>query len=88
LSSQSFTTLSQQPLVGAAVAAGAAAALETPAARSPMETASAASADLVQVCLARIVVLVPAWSRSALRALSAGSSISLSNRGVLAVMPL
>jgi hypothetical protein len=59
LSSQSLTTASQQSPVADAVAAGAAAALETPAARSATETTSAAAADLVQVRLARIVVLVP-----------------------------
>jgi hypothetical protein len=53
-----------------------------------MEAARADSAILIHVRLVRIVGLVPALSRSAPRAPSAGSCFSVSNRGVLRVMPM
>jgi hypothetical protein len=83
-----LTTASQQLPVAAAVAACLAAALETPVERNATETANAASAGLVQIRLARIIDLVPTSNRSARRTLSAASWISLSNGGVLAVMPM
>jgi hypothetical protein len=82
-----LTTARQQSAVAEDVAAGAAAAPETPNTRSASDAAMAAGAIFVQVRLSEMFVLVPAWSRSAPRTLSASFS-SVPNVGVLAVMPM
>jgi hypothetical protein len=82
-----LTTARQQSAVAEDVAAGVAAAAETPNTRSANEAAMAAGAILVQVRLVEMFVLVPTWNRSVRRTLSVSFS-SVPNVGVLAVMPM